>query len=70
MKILVEFLKDSAVTALNIYGLIALTTVVFPSLGPASALWVVAPIAFVIQFGLKLAFSRDEQGHLRRVSKS
>lgn len=70
MNVYIEFLKDSVITALTIYGLVALLTVVFPSFGPASNLWMVVPIAFVIQFGLKLAFSRDEKGNLRSVTKS
>ena len=70
MNVFIEFIKDSIVTALTTYGLVALATVVFPSLGPASNLWLVAPIAFVVQFGLKLVFSRDENGHLKSVYHS
>jgi hypothetical protein len=68
MHVLLQFAKDSAHTALVSYGLIALASVVFPSLGSPSQTWIVAPILFAIQFALKLIFSRDENGKLRSMS--
>jgi hypothetical protein len=66
MKILGEFALVSLTTALATYGLIALLTVMFPSWwGPASGLWIVVPLVFAGQFGLKILFSRDENGKLR-----
>lgn len=65
MRILLEFAREAMNSALAGYGLIALMTLVFPAMGSASRLWVVVPAMFIIQFLLKLIFSRDANGHLR-----
>lgn len=70
MKILVEFVRDSLSLALATYGMITLMTIAFSSFGPASRLWPIVPITFVIQLGLKLCFSRDKSGRLRSVHRS
>lgn len=64
MKILLEFAKESAHTALLGYGLVALASI-FMSLGTPSQNWIFVPIVFAGQFVLKLIFSRDENGKLR-----
>lgn len=65
LKILGGFAAEALVTALTTYGLIALATVVFPSLGRAENLWDLVPIIFVVQFALKLVLSRDPEGKLK-----
>jgi hypothetical protein len=70
MRTVLALAADALSTALSSYGAVALVTVAFPNLGAAEKLWPVAPIAFGIQFVLKLFFSRDDNGRLRRLPNS
>jgi uncharacterized membrane protein (DUF485 family) len=70
MMTFLQLVKESIATALAAYGAVAFAAIFFPSIEVVSKNWLLLVALFAVQLVLKLVFSRDAQGHLRRSTGS